>query len=423
MYDLAIRHGQCYIDHGFSQVNIYIKDEKIAMISSEILPSRENIDATGLYVLPGLIDPHVHLGLNIGEFTSADDFISGSSLAARGGVTTVIDFIDPVLDASEVDAAFERRIKAAKGCSVDFALHSTLGNYTGDIDALIKVNRRLGMSSVKVFTTYSESNRRCSYDVIKMLLDQDALVMVHAEDDDMILPCHDIRQYEESRSEASELSAIKQLLKLKQDKGKLYIVHISSGNTLAYLSGVDHAQVYLESCPQYFYLDRTRFLGESGPLYILAPPLRSKRSVEIINKTFYHLDTIGTDHCPFMAQEKMKYKNVAKMPKGIGSLGLSFQLMYQKFGAEVIDKMTENPASIFGLHQKGKIAVGKDADFAIMDLNTSTPVDISASRCDYTTYEEAELTSEVHYTLLRGHVIYHAGLNHEGLGRYIRRDS
>ena len=214
MYDLALLNGRCYIEHDYQKKNLYVKGGKIASISDAVLPALSTQDLEGLTVYPGFIDPHVHLKLDLGEFVSVDDFESGSKAAVYGGVTTFIDFLDPILDNESLQGQYDKRMMEASSTSVDYSFHCTLGNYDDDVDSLAHMIEKLGITSVKVFTTYSDSNRQCRYDVIKKLLSTKALVLAHAEEDDMIYRPRHRGEYEASRSETSELTAVKTLNRL-----------------------------------------------------------------------------------------------------------------------------------------------------------------------------------------------------------------
>jgi len=418
MYDLRIIHGSCYIEGHFVDQNIYITNGKIALISSDLLEAKKTVDAMHYKVLPGFIDPHVHLHLNIGKTFSADDFTSGSYLAAFGGVTTIIDFLDPINHLHDFDEVYQRRLKEASTSIVDYSFHATLGNFKGQVVALVDKVKDAGLGSIKVFTTYSDSDRRCSYDVIKEILNEDILLLSHAEDDDMIKACMIMENYEASRSEASELSAVKKLISLMSDDSRLYIVHVSSGHTLETIS--KRQGLYLETCPHYLYLDKGKFLKDDGKLFLLAPPIRGKDSIKLIKEHISMIDSIGTDHCPFMKEEKLVNDIVDHIPKGIGGLGLSFQLMYDMFGDAIIDKFTVNPAEIFGLSDKGKIEVGKDADFAIIDPKGLTDCSLNLTKANHHSFSGV-LNTEVKVTISRGHIIMSNGEVHPNKGQFIRR--
>lgn len=420
MFDLGIIGGEVYIDGRFIYTNVYCKGEKITRITDDILESKKVIDAFGKKVLPGLIDSHVHLKLNVGDFTSADDFYSGSQMAAMGGVTTIIDFLDPIWNNSELERSFSNRLKDSEKSIIDYGFHCTLGNYKGDIDNLISSIKEKGMSSVKVFTTYSESDRRCSNKVIEEILKRRILLLAHCEKDDLISDSRSMSDYESSRPEEAELKAIEELSEYANAEGKLYVVHVSSGRNLQLLDKSE--KVYFESCPQYFYLNKDMFLQENGEKYLLAPPLRSLESSEALKKNIDKIDVIATDHCPFTLSEKLNTIPFARKPKGIGTLGFAFQLMYEMFGEKIIDKFTSNPARIFGLLNKGIISEGMDGDFAILDSNSFTEIDPVLSGCDYTAYEKINLNSRIISTIVRGKLVMDRGIVFSHKGKYQRRE-
>ncbi|WP_240842099.1 dihydroorotase family protein [Acidaminobacter sp. JC074] len=415
---MRIIHGQCYIDHEFIETNIYIKSGKISKITKDLLDADKTIDADGLKVLPGFIDPHVHLHLNIGKTFSADDFKSGSQSAALGGVTTLLDFLDPIYDNSEFETVFKRRLQEAENAIVDYGFHCTFANYKDDYASLLPMLKEAGITSVKVFTTYSDSDRKCSYEKIKEILSEDLVMMAHSENDDRIKACESMSDYEASRSEEAEYEAVDKLLKLKSDKGRLYIVHISSGHTLDRLDR--YKDVYYESCPQYFYLSKDLFLKEDGKKYLLAPPIRSHDSINLMKDNSDKLDTIGTDHCPFMLDEKLVDEPVDKIPKGLGSLGYAFQLLYTLYGDKIIPKFTENTAEIFGLSGKGYIKKDFDADLVLLEEGDYQLIN-PYTKCDFNVYEDIKVNCQIKTTISRGRVIMENGQVFDHKGKYLRR--
>jgi len=142
---------------------------------------------------------------------------------------------------------------------------------------------------------------------------------------------------------------------------------------------------------------------DDGRLFLLAPPLRSKKEQEKLRKNIDLIHTIGTDHCPFTKEEKYRYSEVSKVPKGIGGIEYSFSLMYNLFGTSIIDKFTVNPAKIHGLYpQKGVIQEDSDADLVIFDPNRELTIDAGHSKSDYSPYEGIKVRGVVESTILRG---------------------
>lgn len=417
MYDLAVQGGKVYSDGDFVETNVYIKDGKIAKLTDEILSSVESVDAKGLFVLPGFIDPHVHMALDLGNAKSCDDFESGSVAAAKGGVTTILDFLDPIAHEDDLIRAFEKRYKLALSSIIDFGFHATLSSFHGDVGKMVKQVKQLGMNSIKVFTTYSESGRMIETEHLEALLKNKIITMVHAEDDALVdAAWEDIATYESSRPLAAELSALDQLLKM-EIKGKLYVVHVSSGSGVEKLSG--NQNVFVESCPQYFYYDNRVFAFDNGSLYLLAPPFRAASEREKLKNNIGNIHTIGTDHCPFKRAEKTASDKASEIPKGVGSIAYSFLLMYNLYGDSIIDQMSSNVADIFGLKSKGRIQDGYDADLVLFDPEGKTVVKGSGI-CDYSIYDGLSLKGNIKSTLVRGRFVMKDGKVITAKGRYVR---
>ena len=128
MYDLALVNGDVYFDNSFHKCNIYIKDGLIKRITPLHLKAEEEYDCLDSLVLPGIIDPHVHFQLDLGNISSRDDFQYGSRAAAFGGVTTIIDFISPASNKEELEENFYKRLEEASNSSIDYKLHACLKN-------------------------------------------------------------------------------------------------------------------------------------------------------------------------------------------------------------------------------------------------------------------------------------------------------
>jgi dihydropyrimidinase len=399
LHDLGIMNGMAYMDRSFQKVNIYIDDDIIRCISSDVKPCRKTYDAKGKKIIPGLIDPHVHFELDTGNIVSCDDFYSGSVSAAFGGVTTFIDFLDPVSKSGDLESALEKRKKLAEKSIVDYKFHATLANPAGQTRELAEIAKSKGLDSIKIFTTYSESGRRTYEKEIRELLSLSKelgfILLVHAENDNMVgvLPGHKVWDITAARNEEAEISEALSLAGMVEETGgNLYMVHVSSGHTIQALSiRYPHLlgkRFHIESCPHYFFLNLHEYDHEDGYLFTMVPPLRSHRSQGLLLNNVDLVETIGTDHCAYMKKDKEK-ENLKDIPMGVGSIEYSFLTMYGLLGNGAIDRMSENPAKIFGLYpRKGVIREQSDADLVILDddgpyLNTE---DHSAS--DYSIYTQ-----------------------------------
>ncbi len=448
MNDLAIVGGKIFDGFNSYDANIYVKDGSISAISHDLLDAAEVYNAKGLYILPGLIDPHVHFALKLGKYTSADDFESGSKSAAFGGITIFIDFLDPITDASVIKKVFSERMKLASTSHIDYSFHMTIAHPNFPPKKLIHRTLALGINSIKCFTTYSTSDRMTEDGYIFELLEESrksgVVISFHAENDSIInhrlsekdshLP-KDLPFFHPYESEAEAASRIATFARLTG--GQAYIVHNSSGRSVDMLvNNGKPSNLRLETCPQYLTMDDSVY--RKGPtvaaLHTLVPPLRSRRDLGLLGKYFTDgvYSTVGTDHCPFMKAEKLENMNdLDHMPNGIGGVETSFSILYNQFvrtGFMTLNALVRmqsvNVADTFGLTQKGCISPGADADLALLDPNKKWEVTINSlhTRADYTPYEGMKLIGKFVSTLVRGKFVIRDGeFSGEQKGQFIER--
>lgn len=433
MYNLAVINGEIYFDSKFHKLNIYVKNGIIEKISPDKFDAEEVIEATRKKVIPGIIDPHVHLNLNIGKYTSADDFYSGSIAGIYGGVTTIIDFLDPVSKGSDVETAFKNRLNLAEKSLIDFSFHTCVANPVNETENITNEAIRLKTPSIKLFTTYSESNRRTYKKEITELLKLSnrtgTTILIHSEDEDHMnrdktFKCEDLPY---SRPDISETSMIKKLAELnKAYGGRIYCVHTTCGESVQLMEqkypDLLNRSFFMESCPQYFVFNHLSFKKPDGYKYILAPPLRSEYQSKLLKNNIDSIFSIGTDHCPFMSKEKNQ--NLLKdIPFGIGGIEFSFRIMYNLFGENIINKMTLNPAKLFGLFpRKGILAEGSDADFFIFNENTKSEIVENHSRCDYNLYKGMKGKGCIETCVAGGVVVMKHNQIYQREGQFIKRE-
>lgn len=431
IFDLGIINGKIYLNGDWVNGNLYIKDERIQVISTQYLDCNEEYDACGNLVLPGLIDPHVHFNLNVGKYTSVDDFKSGSISAAYGGITTIIDFLDPVSRTEKLSEAFRNRNEVAKESVVDYSFHSTIAEIEGDISSFIRESKKLGIPSIKLFTTYSSSNRR-TYDrticeLLKRSKAEKVLVLAHCENDSIIKEKNVVvKNHSLARPAVSEISEIMKLAQIAEYyNGQIYFVHTTCGSTIEALNKkynhMLNKDIFVESCPHYFIFDDNKYSESDGYKYTMTPPLREQKEVEKLKKMIKCIDTIGTDHCPFNTKEKNK-DITEEIPMGIGGVEHSFSLMYSIFGDEIIDKFTENTARIHGLYPlKGTLQVGAYGDVVIFDPKKEHIISEYHSRCDYNLYSNMNVKGKIISTICRGKFIIKDCKFIGGCGKYLGR--
>ena len=379
MYDLGIINGKVWLDGGYINTNLYVKDGRIAAISSDKFECIDNIDVSGKKILPGFIDPHVHFSLTVAGNTSTDDFHTGSINGLMGGVTTYIDFLDPVKKKADYKAAFDERLALAENSASDYAFHGCFANPTDCAEDMIKEGLKYGISSIKLFTTYSNTDRRTYDDYIRELLKLSKMynvrIVIHVENDNLVDYGKEIliADHEKSRDTLCETTEVIKLAQMARvTGGNLYIVHVSAGATAdivarEYAKELKKGDIIMESCPHYFIFNSDVYSQEDGYLYTMTPPLRPENDRLLLNETIDAISTIGTDHCPFKAEMK-KHKYTSETPMGIGGIKYSFRNMYTLFGDKIIDKFTSNPAKAYNMYpQKGTLLVGADADIVVFD--------------------------------------------------------
>ncbi len=414
MYDLSILNGKVYINNEYVKTNIYINGEKIVKISPEKFDALESINVSGSLVLPALIDPHVHFHLNLGKIFSRDDFLSGSIQAAYGGVTTIIDFLDPVDNPIDLEKAYYRRLEEADNSVVDYFFHATIKNPKCDLEEFVLKMKELGIKSLKLFTTYSDSGRRTyDEDIIELLKLSEKyhfLLLAHIENDELIELDNDFTFRDLNRSRPT-LSETKEALKLasyvRKYGGYLYMVHLSSGYTLIKLieeySDIINKRFFIESCPHYFNLTQDKILEEDGYLYTLAPPLRSRDELVKLRENIDNIFSIGTDHCAFFKEDKNHYK-LNQIPLGIGGIEYSFDLMYNIYKEKIINKMSKNIFDLYEIHDRGEIKVGYLANIFVYDLMDNL-IDDFHGLTDYSVYYKLPRKGRVIHTINRGKFI------------------
>lgn len=412
MNDVLVKNGLVYFENKWQKLNIAVLGEKISYVGKDEVHAKEIVDASGLKVIPGLIDPHVHFELNCGRLSSCDDFYTGGVCAIYGGVTTIVDFLDPTSNAKELEESYGRRKKEAEKCPVDYHFHACIKNPTGSLEEYVKKTKELGIKTIKLFTTYSDTNRRTyEKDIIELLKlskKYNVMICAHIENDDLI-DLRDEYTYKDLPVSRPSISETSEALKLAQyvrtHGGNFYMVHCSSGQTLKMLKeqfgDILNKNFFIESCPQYFIFNNSVLNYDDGRLFTFAPPLRSERERQLIVANYKDVMTIGTDHCAFMSKDKI-FPTLKGFPLGVGGVEHSFTLMYRRFGDEIIDKMSINSAKLQDFPTKGQIKVGLDADLAFFKEDENHVVRENHGTCDYSIYRGLYGAGEFVHTMIRG---------------------
>ena len=433
---ILIKNGTIVNANGGLVSDVLCSDGKIVEIGKNIVvePSSTTvIDATGCFVIPGGIDPHVHMNLPCNAGFSSDDFNTGSIAALYGGTTSIIDFVTPQRNQS-LEVALENRKLEANNCNTDYSFHlSPVDWHKGIIDEIEKCIDN-GFLSFKVYMAYKNSIG-LDYDVLlkvmKVIANAGGLLLIHCELGDDIDSLQD-KLAEENKLEAkyhplsrppyAEAEAVRKSISMAAETGcSIYIVHVSTKESVQYIKQAQQRGqvVYAETCPQYLLLDVSLYdnIFEESVKYVMSPPLRKKDDIDALWEALSDgtIQTIGTDHCPTMLSQKKFGKNdFRKIPNGAGGVEHRLLLMYtygvleKKISLSQFVALTStNAAQIFGLEKKGIVKEGADADLVVWNPEKENIINASChhQNCDINIYEGMKVMGFPDYVIRNGNVV------------------
>ncbi len=412
--------GRLFLDGAFSQASLGITDGKIVSIA-KVLQGDRVLDVGDAWVLPGLVDLHVHFrepGL-----THKEDFRSGTTAAAVGGVTTVLEMPNTLPPTTTPEAAIAKRERAARSALVDFGIYG--GVVPGsDLAALCAQ-----VSALKVYAGRSTGGLLLRTEGFAGVFSQPLPVpiAVHAEDEG-ILEEHltddgpsDLVSHDHSRPAEAELAAVRHILATRPRQ--VHIAHLSEPRTLELLASTSHT---CEVTPSHLLLHTG--MESLGTAAKMNPPIRSKAVRDRLWELYLQgaLPIVASDHAPHAVQEKgMPFATAPSGINGVETMGplLLHRLRHDGLdAARIIDSLTSNPAKAFGL-AKGRLQVGADADILIIEPSASRTIKGSGlhGKCPQTPFEGAQgLFPSV--VLVRGTTVVEGGepVGAPGTGRFVR---
>lgn len=432
MYDLVIKNGHLVAADGVFHADLAIVGESIAAIGVDLAGGRE-IDAAGCYVLPGGVDPHVHLQMALDGRVSTDTFETGTIAAVCGGTTTIVDFADPQPEQSMMEALAARRREADSHVAIDYGLHMTVPAWHGASQERLQEVPEVVAAGCVTFKLY-QAYERVALDDVSLYRVLGAVgaaggrAVLHSEVGPVLAQLRDEAVadghttpiwHERTRPARLEATAIHRAAELAfQAECPLYIFHV--GNTeavaeivAARLRGVDIAA---ETCPQYLLLTADEHLkGRQGRLYICAPPLRSAEDQDALWLALADddLQVVSTDHCPWTRAEKDQL-SFAQVPGGLPGIEVRLSLLHH-FGVgegrltpqRWVQLCCTNPARLMGLSRKGALLPGYDADLIVFDPEREKTIDVETlhGAADWTPYADLTLYGWPRTVLLRGQVV------------------
>jgi dihydropyrimidinase len=459
-YDLTVRGGRISTDSQTFEADIGIRDGVIAAIEKGLPAGDQDINAAGRWVLPGGIDSHVHIEQLSGMgMMCADDFYSGTVSAAFGGTTTIIPFAAQHRGQRIPDVVADYAQRAREKAVIDYGFHLILADpdeqaLTQDLPQAI----REGITSLKVYMTYNalKLDDAQLLDVMVLAGSEGALVMIHAENHDMIRwiaqrlldrghkapKFHAVAHDPLAESEASNRAiALSRLIDVP-----VLLVHVAGAETVELVRSAQRlgSKVFAESCPQYLFLtaDDIDLPGLEGAKFCCSPPPRDARSQQAVWDGFKDgtLGLYSSDHAPYRFDESGKLPlgeatTFKDMANGVPGIELRMPLLFSEGVMqgrisihEFVSLTATNHARMYGLaHCKGNIAIGLDADLALWNPEHKRTINAAMlhDNVGYTPYEGRELLGWPEVVISRGRVVVENNSLQvaRGSGQYIPRRS
>jgi dihydropyrimidinase len=450
---LLIKNGVVISAEDRRVQDIRCHEGRIAELGIDLQAAGEEVlDASGCFVFPGGIDPHVHMQLPVAGTVSSDDFESGSAAAIAGGTTSLIDFVHPERGESFPEALVARQ-REARFSVCDWGLHMAVTWWGDQTAGWMADCLEQGVPSFKAYMAYKETVGLDDSDLVQVMqsvADLGGMLLMHAENGEAIEHLSrrfvdagktEPRFHARSRPTALEGEATNRAVTLAGVLGtSLYIVHVTCREaTEAIARGRRRGwPVHGETCPQYLLLEDSVYdRGDfEGAAFVIAPPIRPPGHQEVLWSALESgtLSAVGTDHCPFtMKQKRLGEHDFRLIPGGAAGVEHRLALLWT-YGVgegrldpgQFVDLVSTQPARLFGLYpRKGTVTVGSDADLVLWDSGASSTISAATHRhnCDRSIFEGFELTGLPAVVIAAGKVRYRDGsLEVEpGCGRFLAR--
>jgi dihydropyrimidinase len=444
---LLIQGGTVVSESEVAPYDIVIEGERIAAqgVRGVFDPASfdEVLDATGLLVLPGLVDPHVHFDAPFMGSKTVHDFHSGTAAAVYGGITTVISFSTQPKGGSLLRNLEEHEKKAEGQAYVDWSIHGILLDSSeqtlSEIPGLVKA----GVPTSKCFTTYRHSDRMMDDDsmllVLRATAESGGMLMVHCENDAILeyRLGREVAQgntswiyHARSRPSAAENVAIQRVVDLmKVERAPVYIVHASTSESVRIIQKAQSQgdPIHCETCTHYLVLTEDLLKTERGHLFICSPPLRTQRDVDALWRAARvgPIEVISSDDAglPSADRTRLSEGRFDKVPNGMPGVEPRLTMLYTEGVrkdhislSRLVSLTAANPARLFGLFpQKGSLAPGSDADIVLFDpdVKWTMSAETHHMNTDFCPFEGRDVFGKPKTVLCRGKVVLR---DHELIG-------
>lgn len=437
-FDLVLTGGTVANADGSFRADVAISAGRVAGVwpagAAPRLDAAEVRDCSGLWIIPGGVDPHVHVGITFGDVVTGEGHAECTGAALAGGTTTVVDFAIPRPGQDPLSAVLERQEGARRSAVTDYVLHGCFTDANaGDLDQIDEMVR-LGVRTIKVYTTYRGelmADDKLIAEVMRGLRPHQGLTHVHAEDNTAIerLMAELAEQgpipYEkiiEARPESAENTAVARVLDLaRENDAPVYFVHQSTETALELTRAARAAGVaaYSEVCPHYALLDDSVYAGRRGECFTCCPPLRARATVDAVMARIVagQVDTVASDHCAFRHEHKAaSAHDLRQMPFGMPGVQtrlpvvLSELVVHRKVPVSAaVELLCAAPARLAGVYpRKGVVRTGSDADLVLWSAEGTARVTAEglAQDSDYSPFDGWQVHGTIH-AVIRGGVVVH----------------
>ena len=419
-YDLVIRRGKVFTPSGVSEADIAVAGGRIVALGDLAdIKAEEVIDAQGLHVLPGVIDTQVHFrepGLEYKE-----DLASGTAGAALGGVTAVFEMPNTNPSTTTAEALGDKLDRAKGRAWCDHAFF--VGAAKENLNDLAKLERLPGCCGIKIFMGSSTGTLLVEDDetLLSVLSQGSRRIAVHSEDEYRLRERRKIVEAEgasvhlhpEWRDVETAVNATRRLLDLaRKARRRIHVLHVTTAEEIPLLAAC-HDLATVEVTPQHLTLAAPDCYDTLGSLAQMNPPIREARHRDALWRAVSQglVDVIGSDHAPHTLEEKQKpYPESPSGMTGVQTL-LPLLLDHMHHGRLSLERLVDLPsagaARLYNILGKGRIALGYDGDFTLVDLAARRTItnDWIASKTGWTPFDGREVTGWPVATIIRGHVV------------------